>query len=146
MLFRSVVIACIFALRAAVQTNYVYAGKETEYLSQVHTTYELAETAKQIIDEVKFERKAYRPKVYATGESTWPLTWYFRNIPDEYRFNAKPEEMNDFTYMYQGWKEGMKKEDFPQGYYPRRINLRGWWVPEWKQVTLKKFLRYTVNH
>ena len=141
-----VVIGCIFLLRAAVQTNYVYAGKETEYLSQVHTTYELAETAKQIIDEVKFERKAYRPKVYATGESTWPLTWYFRNIPDEYRFNAKPEEMPNFTYIYQGWKEDQKKEDFPEGYYPRRINLRGWWVPDWKQVTLKKFLRYSVNH
>lgn len=141
-----VAIGCIYLFRAAIQTNYVYAGKETEYLSQVHTTYELAETAKQIIDEVKFERKAYRPKVYATGESTWPLTWYFRNIPDEYRFNAKPDEMPNFTYIYQGWKEGMTRTDFPEGYYPRRINLRGWWVPEWREVTLKKFLRYGVNH
>lgn len=140
------IIGCIFMFRAAIQTNYLYPGKETEYLSQVHTTYELAETAKQIIDEVKYERNTYRPKVYATGESTWPLTWYFRTIPEEYKFNAKPEEMPNFTYIYQAWKEGMKKEDFLQGYYPRRINLRGWWVPEWKELTLKKFLRYTVNH
>ena len=140
------VIAAIFLVRASIQTNFLYAGKETEYLSQVHTTYELAETAKQIIDEVHFERDAYKPKVYATGESTWPLTWYFRNIPNEYRFNAKPEEMPNFTYVFQQWKDGAKKEDFPQEYYPRRINLRGWWVPEWKDVTLKKFLRYAINH
>lgn len=140
------VIACVFLVRAAVQTNYQYAGKETEYISQVHTTYELAETAKQIIDEVKYERDGYRPKVYATGESTWPLTWYYRNIPNEYRFNARPEDMPNFTYIYQKWQDNQKESDFPQGYYVRRINLRGWWVPEWKQVTLKKFLRYAVNH
>lgn len=140
------ILTCIFLVRAAVQTNYVYAGKETEYLSQVHTTYELAETAKQIVDEVKYERNGYKPRVYATGESTWPLTWYYRNIPDAYRFNAKPEEMSNFTYQYQKWSDGQKESDFPEGYYVRRINLRGWWVPEWKQVTLKKFLRYSINH
>lgn len=140
------VITSLFLIRAAIQTNYVYAGKETEYLSQVHTTYELAETALNIIDQVKYERDGYRPKVYATGESTWPLTWYFRNIPNEYRFNAKPEEMSNFTYQYRPWKDGAKKEDFQGEYYPRRINLRGWWVPDFREVTFKRFLRYAVNH
>jgi hypothetical protein len=139
-------ITCIFLLRAAIQTNYLYAGKETEYLSQVHTTYELADTAKRIIQEVQFEKNGYKPKVYATGESTWPLTWYFRNIPNEYRFNAKPEELPNFTYQYLKWNDGAKKEDFDQAYYPRRINLRGWWVPEWQNVTFKRFLRYAINH
>jgi hypothetical protein len=46
------VITAIFLVRAAVQTNYLYAGKETEYLSQVHTTYELAEFAKDISETV----------------------------------------------------------------------------------------------
>ena len=140
------IIAIIFSLRAAVQTNYVYAGKETEYLSQVHTTYELAETAKQIIDEATFERNAYRPKVYATGETTWPLTWYFRNIPQEYKFSIKPEEIPNFSYIYLSWKENPEAGYIPAGFYSRRINLRGWWVPDFKKVTLKKFLRYSVNH
>jgi len=98
-----------------VQTNYQYAGKETEYISQVHTTYELAETAKQIIDEVKYERDGYRPKVYATGESTWPLTWYYRNIPNEYRFNARPEDMPNFTYIYQKLARQSEGIRFPAG-------------------------------
>jgi len=141
------VITAVFLLRAAVQTNYLYAGKETEYLSQVHTTYELAEYAKHIIDQVHFERNGFKPKVYATGESTWPLTWYFRVIPQEYKFSVKDkEELKDFAYIFISWKEKHDPSEIPEGYIQRRINLRGWWVPDFSQVSLKKFLRYSINH
>jgi uncharacterized protein (TIGR03663 family) len=141
------VITAVFLLRAAVQTNYLYAGKETEYLSQVHTTYELAEYAKHIIDQIHFERNGFKPKVYATGESTWPLTWYFRVIPQEYKFSVKDkEELKDFAYIFISWKEKHDPSEIPEGYIQRRINLRGWWVPDFSQVSLKKFLRYSINH
>lgn len=140
-------IACLFMLRASIQTNYLYAGKETEYLSQVHTTYELAEFAKNIIDQALYERNGFKPRVYATGESTWPLTWYFRNIPNEYRFSLKtPEEIKEFAYIFLSWKEKHEPSEIPDGYVQRRINLRGWWVPDFNQISLKKFLRYSVNH
>jgi uncharacterized protein (TIGR03663 family) len=139
--------AALFSLRAAVQTNYLYAGKETEYLSQVHTTYELAEYAKNMIDEAMYERHGFRPRVYATGESTWPLTWYFRNIPNEYRFSLKtPEEIKEFAYIFLSWKEKHDPSEIPEGYIQRRINLRGWWVPDFNQISFKKFLRYAINH
>jgi hypothetical protein len=141
------VITAIFLVRAAVQTNYLYAGKETEYLSQVHTTYELAEFAKDIIDKVLYERDGFRPKVYATGESTWPLTWYFRLIPQEYKFSVKDkEELKDFAYIFLSWKEKHDPSEIPEGYIQRRVNLRGWWVPDFSQISLKKFLRYSINH
>jgi uncharacterized protein (TIGR03663 family) len=141
------VITAIFLVRAAVQTNYLYAGKETEYLSQVHTTYELAEFAKDIIDRVIYERNGFRPRIYATGESTWPLTWYFRVIPQEYRFSIKDkEELKEFAYIFLSWKEKHDPSEIPEGYIQRRVNLRGWWVPDFSQISLKKFLRYSVNH
>jgi hypothetical protein len=141
------IITAIFLVRAAVQTNYLYAGKETEYLSQVHTTYELAEFAKDIIDKVLYERDGFKPRVYATGESTWPLTWYFRVIPQEYRFSVKDrEELKEFAYIFLSWKEKHDPAEIPEGYIQRRVNLRGWWVPDFSQVTLKKFLRYSINH
>jgi len=141
------VITAVFLVRAAVQTNYLYAGKETEYLSQVHTTYEMAEYAKHIIDQVHFERNGFKPKIYATGESTWPLTWYFRVIPQEYKFSIKDkEELKDFAYIFISWKEKHEPSEIPEGYIQRRINLRGWWVPEFAQISLKKFLRYSINH
>ncbi len=141
------VIAVIFCIRAAVQTNYLYAGKETEYLSQVHTTYDLAERALQIIDEATYERNGFAPRVYATGEATWPLTWYFRNIPNQYRFSLKnPEEIKEFAYIFISWKEKHDASEIPEGYIQKKVNLRGWWVPDFGQVSLKKFLRYSINH
>jgi len=140
-------IVALFSIRAAIQTNYLYAGKETEYLSQVHTTYELAEYAKNIIDEALYERHGFKPRVYATGESTWPLTWYFRLIPNEYRFSLKnPEEIKEFPYIFISWKEKHEPSEIPEGYIVKKVNLRGWWVPDFNQVSFKKFLRYSVNH
>jgi hypothetical protein len=141
------VITVLFMFRAAIQTNFLYAGKETEYLSQVHTTYELAEHAKHIIDQAKYERNGFKPRVYATGESTWPLTWYFRDIPNEYRFSVKNrDEMKEFAYIFISWKENHDPADIPEGYIQRRVNLRGWWVPDFNQISFKKFLRYSINH
>jgi hypothetical protein len=133
-------------LRATIQTNFLYAGKETEYLSQVHTTYEIADFAKKVVDEVLFERNAYKPKVLVAGEGTWPLTWYFRHLPNEYRFSATPEEKKNFTYIVQDFKETPTPGDVPEGYYSRTVNLRGWWVPDFTQMTLRKFLRFSINH
>jgi uncharacterized protein (TIGR03663 family) len=141
------VITVLFMIRGSVQTNFLYAGKETEYLSQVHTTYELAEFAKDIIDQATYERNGFKPRVYATGESTWPLTWYFRSIPNEYRFSLKsPEEKSEFAYIFLSWKEKHDPSEIPEGYIQRRVNLRGWWVPDFNQVSFKKFLRYSINH
>jgi uncharacterized protein (TIGR03663 family) len=143
----SVVITAIFMFRASIQTNYLYAGKETEYLSQVHTTYELAEYAKDIIDQALYERNGFKPRVYATGESTWPLTWYFRGIPNEYRFSLKsPDEIKEYAYIFLSWKEKHEPSEIPEGYIQRRVNLRGWWVPDFNQVSFKKFFRYSINH
>jgi uncharacterized protein (TIGR03663 family) len=135
-----------FNVRASIQTNFLYAGKETEYLSQVHTTYELAEAAQNIIDVTLNEKNNYRPKVLVDGEATWPLTWYFRHLREEYKFSASRDEWKDFTYIFQDWKEPPESAGFPEGFYVRKLNLRGWWVPDFRLMTLKKFLTYAVNH
>ncbi len=140
-------ISVLFLVRASIQTNFLYAGKETEYLSQVHTTYEMAEYAKQMVDEATYMRHGFKPQIYATGESTWPLTWYFRNIPQQYKFNLKDKsKINEFAYIFLSWKKKHDPSEIPAGYIQKQINLRGWWVPDFKQVSLKKFLRYSINH
>jgi hypothetical protein len=141
----SITFVC-FNIRATIQTNFLYAGKETEYLSQVHTTYELAEIAQHIIDMTLNEKDNYRPNVLVKGEATWPLTWYFRHLKEEYKFSATPEETNRFTYIFQDWKDSPGPGEIPEGFYSRKLNLRGWWVPDFKAMTLKKFLAYSINH
>jgi uncharacterized protein (TIGR03663 family) len=136
----------LFSVRAAIQTNFLYGGKETEYLSQVHTTYDLHDVALMIIDDVQKQPFGYKPTVFGTGEATWPLAWYFRNLREEYKFSTKPEDRNKYTYLFIDWKDQREPGDIPDGYTVRKMNLRGWWVPEFKQITLKKFLRYSFNH
>jgi uncharacterized protein (TIGR03663 family) len=137
----------LYNVRATVQTNFLYAGKETEFLSQVHTTYELATLAESIRYDIQFQPDAYKPRVYVDGDATWPLTFYFRGIKDEYKFSlSDPSERKDFTYLVQDWNDDTKNNKIPEGFYSRKLNLRGWWVPDYTQMTLKNFLRYSVNH
>jgi uncharacterized protein (TIGR03663 family) len=138
--------AALFMFRAAIQTNFLYAGRETEYLSQVHSTYDIHEIALQIIDDAQNQRHGYKPLIFGTGEATWPLAWYFRHLRDEYKFTSKKEEYPNYTYLFIDWKDQREPGDIPEGYTSRKVNLRGWWVPDFKQVTLKKFLRYSINH
>lgn len=139
-------LAALFMIRAAIQTNFLYAGKETEYLSQVHTTYEAADFARNLVDDINNEREMYRPKVLVTGDATWPYTWYFRNIPNEYRFSASPSERSNYTYIVEDYKETPANPADTESFYRRKLNLRGWWVPDFKKMTLKNFLRYSINH
>jgi hypothetical protein len=98
------------------------------------------------VREVQFQPDAYKPSVYATGDATWPLTWYFRNLKESYKFNlSEPSEKQDFTYLIEDHNDTVKG-DLPEGFYSRKVNLRGWWVPDFREMTLKRFLRYAVNH
>jgi hypothetical protein len=139
--------AALYNVRATIQTNFLYAGMETEFLSQVHTTYEIAELAESIRHQIQFQSNAYKPRVYVDGDATWPLTFYFRGIKDEYKFTlSNPDERKEFTYLIQDWNDETKNNKIPDGFYSRKVNLRGWWVPDYSQMTLKKFLRYSINH
>jgi uncharacterized protein (TIGR03663 family) len=139
------VIAVVYNLRATIQTNFLYAGRESEYISQVHTTSDTQEAALRIRREILFETNGYKPKVLVTGEGTWPLTWYFRDL-SEYKFSATADEKLQFTYIFQDQKDNPDPGYIPDGYTIRKLNLRGWWVPDLRQMNLKRFLNYALNH
>ncbi|MBX7143540.1 MAG: TIGR03663 family protein [Oligoflexia bacterium] len=138
-------IFCLYTLRASILTNFVYAGDAREYISQVHTTAEYNSIMNSIKAEIDGELRGYRPQVFVTGEATWPSTWYMRGYPNEYKFSASDAERNKFHYMVLDWKEG-EPTKVPDGFRTMRINLRGWWVPDFRQMTLKNFLGYALNH
>lgn len=134
---------CIYTLRASILTNFVYAGESREYISQVHTTKQFHEISETIRKEIELQIEGYKPKILVLGDSTWPMTWYMRDIP-EYKFQAPPADYPKFDYIIQNWAENKTPE--PANFRYQRINLRGWWVPELKQMTLRKFLAYALNH
>jgi uncharacterized protein (TIGR03663 family) len=134
----------LYNVRAAILTNFVYAGEASEFISQVHTTYQMQQVAFDIRREIETSSRGYKPRVYVEGEGVWPLTWYFRDLP-EYRFDSTaPEfERKNFKYHIINWDENAKP---PPGYRARRIDLRGWWVPDYQHMTLKHFLGYAWHH
>lgn len=132
----------LYSLRAALQTNFLYAGESSEYLSQVHTTYQFHRLALRIRSEMQSLAKGYAPNLLVEGDATWPMTTYMIRRP-EYRFTTKPEERLNTDYIITNWSEN---QAVPEGFLSERLDLRGWWVPDFGQITLKKFLSYAITH
>ncbi|HMO01772.1 MAG TPA: TIGR03663 family protein [Oligoflexia bacterium] len=135
------ILLSIISIRTAIQVNYVYAGSETEFISQVHTTREF-DNIMQAIRRESLENLSSKPiKILGEGDSVWPMTWYMVGIP-EYRFTANPNERKEFDYLLSSYSD---QANPPEGFSARRITLRGWWVPDYGQMTLKRFLNFAIN-
>ncbi len=132
----------LFNVRATWMVNQVNGGKSSEFMSQVHTTKELQDFALDIRHQILTPTSGKKPTVYVTGESTWPLTWYFVDLP-EYKFTATSEEMEKFDYRFIDF-ESDKAKQFP-GYRRVDLNLRGWWVPDYAKMTFANFLYYSLT-
>lgn len=137
------VITALFCLRASVLTNFVHAGSETEFISQVHTTREFHAFALKLRDQAKINIKPDDFKILGDGDPVWPLTWYMVGV-EHFRFTATPAERKNFDIIIQTYEDN--PTNVPDGFERRRITLRGWWVPEYGQMTLKRFLNYSFNH
>ena len=149
-------IVILFNLRIALIVNFFTDGEhELGYISQVHTTKQFRDVANDIRETIESERYGYRPQVYVTGEPTWPVTWYFRGM-SEYKFNVSTDGSSDqdflkahpdflkenFGYVLETWEDS---KPVPDGFVSRKLNLRGWWVPDFGQMTLYKFLNNSLN-
>jgi len=132
----------VFNARATLMVNQVNGGQASEFMSQVHTTRELQDFALDVRRQVLSPTSGKKPQIYVTGESTWPLTWYFVDLP-EYKFNVPANELNNFDYRFQDFVTD-KATQFP-GYRRVDLNLRGWWVPDYQKMTLKNFLYYSLT-
>ncbi len=134
---------CLFTLRVSILTNFTYAGHAREFLSQVHTTPAFDLLVKRIRDRIEHSTTATRPKLLGTGDVVWPLTWYLVDVP-EYRFSATPQERAQMDFIFEDWSE--TPAELPPGFESTKMELRGWWVPDYTKMTLKRFLGYTLNH
>ncbi len=142
------IVFVVFTLRVAGLTNFVYAGKASEFLSQVHTTQEFHNFILKVKDEIKTPLSGVSPEILATEDAVWPVTWYMVDTP-QFKFTAPDNERSNFSYIIKNWKEGDdsgRGKGIPDGYRAVRMNLRGWWVPDYGKMTLKKFLYYSFNH
>ena len=133
------VICSIFMMRMAYLANFEHKFRELGYITQVHTTYQTVQIANKIRSEILNAPDGMKPSVLVTGDGVWPLTWYFRDLPT-YKFSATPEEKVNFKYIFQD-----EKDVIPSGFKQAKLALRGWWVPEFSQMTFRRFLAMSFN-
>jgi predicted membrane-bound mannosyltransferase len=137
------VVVSLFCLRGSILTNFVYGGSETEFISQVHTTKEFHSLAVRLRKEALSNIRPAEFTILGDGDPVWPLTWYMVGV-DSFKFIANEEERKNFDVIIQTFDEQPK--NVPPGFEKRKITLRGWWVPDYNQMSLKKFLNVSVNH
>ena len=128
-------------LYTTVITNYTRAGDKRELLSQVHTNPETHQIFQEIREKLRSQIDGENKLVLAAGVSTWPATWYFRDIPG-YRFSAPQADYSSFDYIFldenaNGVEEGFDSKQFP---------LQSWWVPDYTKVRLRSLLSYYFSH
>ncbi len=136
-------VVALFNLRLSIITNHTRAGQPSEYICQVHTTYEFQNIVNKIKDEINFPLRGYKLKVLGIEDSVWPITWYLRNMP-EYQFDAPLDQRSNYDYILQNYVE--PPVNVPPGFKVMQITLRGWWVPDFTKMNLKNFLNYAINH
>ena len=135
----------LFNVRAAGLTNFVHAGKPSEFLSQVHTTPEFHDFLLALRREMKTPLDGVAPKVLGIEDSIWPVTWYMADVPAFKFGNAETEakERQNFDYILKNWKDN---DPAPAGFRSIRMGLRGWWVPDYNKMGFQNFLSYALNH
>lgn len=137
---------CIWSVRAAILTNYTYAGHASEYMSQVHTTPDFHRLVLKIKGEIEAPLSGVKPTVCANGEMTWPITWYFVGV-SQYMFptGSNQAQCDAATYRFVD-KDYADKNQTPSGYVRLDLPLRGWWVPDMNKITPRAFFNYALNH
>lgn len=133
------VIYCLFTLRIAYMVNFVPEKFELGYISQVHTTTELLQLARSARVEAEKPGGDVNRRIMVNGDAAWPLVWYFRNLP-AYSFNPNGDNKSSFYYIFQNTDDAS-----PPEFNRKEIGLRGWWVPDFREMTLFRFLNMSLN-
>lgn len=133
-----------FNLRNAIMTNFTHAGAAHEFIGQVHTSRELHQIALDLKKEMDAPTGGVRPKILVTGLPIWPLNWYFHGYED-YKFYAEEARVAEFDYVFDSEMERVI-EKLGTSHRVISLKLRGWWVPNYEQMTLVNYLNYLFWH
>ena len=112
-------------------------------MSQVHTTFEFDKTAKRIKSEIHSNQIGSELSVYASGDPVWPLTAYFKGLKG-YKYQANNKQIEKMCYIFDSFDKPTIKK--PKSFLEKKVTLRGWWVPDYEKVTLKKYITYLLTH
>ena len=131
----------LYTTRATIMTNFGRAGEQHQIIGQVHTTWDLDRIMRRIRHEFEAPTKGQKPTIYLQGDALWPITWYLRDIPT-YRFVLDTQGLPKYDYAFLNLGDP-QASTLRKTHFEQIIPLRGWWVPDYNLMTLRKFLLYT---
>jgi hypothetical protein len=135
----------LFTARISIMTNFSRAGKETEFISQVHTLDSFENLAMKIKNEIENPIRGFSPQVMALKEPVWPATWYYFGMP-EYTFDTNQQDVVKVDYIFASQGEIEVKAKVAQTHRMTTIPFRGWWVPDYALMNWKNYFIYALAH
>ncbi|MFT6068392.1 MAG: hypothetical protein ACJAT2_000159 [Bacteriovoracaceae bacterium] len=122
----------------AYQLKFINAGNKTEFISQVHTSkayQKLSIDLRILLDSNK------GINVLALRDNTWPLSWFLYKR-DGFSYFQAGRDFTEFDVVLEKWPSALKIKD----YEVKKLPLRHWWLPDWKQITWGRALTYSFDH
>lgn len=114
-----------------------------EMLVYVQTTWDFVR-ALDVVEKAKLRVPAGQPVITVTGEATWPLTWYLRDI--QTKWVGRIEDATTPVIVADWNAEGGLEKQLADRYNAKRVPVRAWWFPERTQPTPgKPLVRPTVS-
>lgn len=132
-----------FSLYVALITNFGRAGHFTELLCQVHTSRDLERWSLYLREESLAKSEAARPAVLVDHLGREPSLWYFRGLTN---FEHRPPKDSDYGRFDHILIEGKRCEQERPGYSCEIMPLRGWWVPDYRTISVKALANYILFH
>jgi uncharacterized protein (TIGR03663 family) len=101
--------------------------KRAETLAYVQTTWDLVR-ALEVVEKAKPRVPAGQAVITVTGEATWPLTWYLRDVST--RWAGRVEDATTPIIVADWNPEGGLEKQLADRYNANRVPIRAWWFPE----------------
>jgi uncharacterized protein (TIGR03663 family) len=106
--------------------------RHAEMLAYVQTTWDLVR-ALESVEKARQRVPAGQNVITVSGEATWPLTWYLRDI--QTRWVGRIEEASTPVVVADWNSEGGLQKQLADRYNAKRVPIRAWWFPERTQAT-----------
>lgn len=135
-----------------IASNYLYDAprpdeapgpRHAELLAYVQSTYDVAKVMRRIEEVGGVLGTGIKTRLAVSGNATWPLSWYLRHYPVNWSADVRSVD----TPVVVVDKEATNALDkaLADKYEKVPFQIRGWWEPEWKQLTLPKLVRFLVT-
>lgn len=101
--------------------------KHAEILAYVQTTKDLV----RALDPVELARQRVPPGqavITVTGEASWPLTWYLRDVP--VKWVTRVEDATTPIIVSDWDPQGGLEKQLARNYTAKRVPIRAWWFAE----------------